>query len=148
LSSRYHLHTLKCNGNTLRVGFRAVKAIIRAIEHRNFSLLTMTVELYSNHLVGARARQQRQHVGRRRRRSESRCPEDNRRADPPPAAAQVQRASQTQDRAGGCVTVTTRARGHSCCRVPARRQVRVRVATTAPALSALPIPSSLNQADD
>ncbi|KAJ7171628.1 hypothetical protein C8R43DRAFT_20386 [Mycena crocata] len=47
-SSRCHLHTLKCNGNTL--GFRTVKAIIRAIERHNFSLLT--VELYSNHLVG------------------------------------------------------------------------------------------------
>ncbi|KAJ7479970.1 hypothetical protein B0H11DRAFT_1863801 [Mycena galericulata] len=47
-SPRCRLHTLKCNGNTL--GFRAVKSMIRAIERHNFSLLT--VELYSNHLVG------------------------------------------------------------------------------------------------
>ncbi|KAJ6569694.1 hypothetical protein B0H10DRAFT_1880203 [Mycena sp. CBHHK59/15] len=48
-SPRCRLHTLKCDGNTL--GFRTVKFIVRAIERHNFSLLT--VELYSNHLVGS-----------------------------------------------------------------------------------------------
>ncbi|KAJ6498113.1 hypothetical protein C8R47DRAFT_1009973 [Mycena vitilis] len=48
-SPRCRLHTLKCNGNSL--GFRAVKSIIRDIERHNFSLLT--IELYSNQLVGA-----------------------------------------------------------------------------------------------
>ncbi|KAJ7102584.1 hypothetical protein B0H15DRAFT_339627 [Mycena belliarum] len=47
-SPRCRLHTLKCSGNSL--GFRAVKAIIRAIERHNFSLLI--VEIYANHAVG------------------------------------------------------------------------------------------------
>jgi hypothetical protein len=46
-SQRCRLHTLKCNGNSL--GYKGVKAIIRAIESSNYSLTH--VELYSNQLA-------------------------------------------------------------------------------------------------
>ncbi|KAF7306321.1 UvrD-like helicase ATP-binding domain-containing protein [Mycena indigotica] len=43
-SPRCHLHVLKCNGNSL--GFRAIKAIVRAVERHNFTIVTL--EMYSN----------------------------------------------------------------------------------------------------
>jgi len=46
-SPRCHLHTFKCNGNSL--GSPSVRRIIRAIERSNFGLLR--VELYSNQSV-------------------------------------------------------------------------------------------------
>jgi len=45
---RCHLHTLACNGNSL--GLRGVRHIIRAIEQRNYSLLS--TEFYANQLSG------------------------------------------------------------------------------------------------
>lgn len=44
---RCHLHTLKCNGNTL--GLQAVRSIIGAVARKNYALVT--VELYANHLA-------------------------------------------------------------------------------------------------
>lgn len=48
-SHRCSLHTLKANGN--RLGLRAVRAIIKAVHRRNFTL--QKLELYANGLDGA-----------------------------------------------------------------------------------------------
>jgi len=44
---RCHLHTFKCNGNSL--GLQAVRSIIRAVTRKNYALVT--VELYANQLA-------------------------------------------------------------------------------------------------